>query len=53
LIIFFNGLQTNLFIKSFNDTQYRSLVTISEVKWEKGKQNSLIAKSWIAEELFS
>jgi hypothetical protein len=49
---FFDELQTNSLIKFFSDTQYRSLVTIPEVKLDKGKQNSWIAKVWIAEELY-
>jgi hypothetical protein len=52
LIKFFDELQTNSLIKVFSDTQYRSLVTIPEVKLEKDKQNSWIAKVWIAEDLF-
>lgn len=52
LLEFFDELQTNSLIKFFSDTQYRVLVTISEVILEKGKQNSWIAKVWIAEELF-
>lgn len=39
-------------IQYFNDTKYRSLVTIPEVRLDKGKQNSWIAQVWIAEELF-
>jgi hypothetical protein len=53
LVKFFNELQTNSLIKFFSDTQYSSLVRIPEVKLEKSKQNSWIAKVWIAEELFS
>lgn len=49
---FFEELQTNSLIKSFTDTEYRSLVTIPEVKVQKSKQNSWIAKIWIAKELF-
>jgi hypothetical protein len=48
----FDQLQSNSFIQFFSDTQYRSLVTIPEVELEKGRQNSWIAKVWIAEELF-
>ena len=48
----FKELQTNSLIKFFSDTQYRSLVTIPEVKLEKEKQNTWIANVWIAEELF-
>jgi hypothetical protein len=39
-------------IQSFTDSEYRSLVTIPEVKFKKSKQNSWITKVWIAEELF-
>ena len=39
-------------IQSFTDSEYRSLVTIPEVKFKKSKQNSWIAKVWMAEELF-
>jgi len=52
LIEFFDELQTNSLIKSFTDTEYRSLVTIPEVNLQKSKQNCWIAKVWIAEELF-
>jgi len=52
LIEFFDELQTNSLIKSFTDTEYRSLVTIPQVKLQKSKQNCWIAKVWIAEELF-
>jgi len=52
LLDFFDELQINSLIKFFSDTQYRSLVTIPEVKLEKGKQNTWIANVWIAEELF-
>ena len=52
LIEFFDQLQSNSFIKFFSDTQYRSLVIISEVQLEKSRRNSQIAKVWIAEELF-
>ena len=49
---FFIQLQTNSLIQSFTDSEYRSLVTIPEVQLQKSKQNSWIAKVWIAEELF-
>jgi len=52
LIDFFDELQTNSLIKSFTDREYRSLVTIPEVKLQKLKQNCWTAKIWIAEELF-
>jgi hypothetical protein len=39
-------------IQSFTDSEYRSLLTIPEVKFEKSKQNSWIVKVWMAEELF-
>jgi len=47
LIEFFDQLQSNLFIKFYSDTQYRSLVIIPEVQLEKSRRNC-----WIAEELF-
>lgn len=51
---FLNERQRNSLVTSFNDSQFRSLVTISEVRvWKSKKQkNSLIARVWIAEELF-
>ena len=51
---FFNELQRNSLVTSFTDNQFRSLVTIPEVRvWKSKKQNnSLIARVWIAEELF-
>lgn len=52
LIDFFDELQTSSLIKSFTDTEYRSLVTVPEVKLQKSKQNCWTAKIWIAEELF-
>jgi hypothetical protein len=52
LSAFFIELQRNLLIQSFTDSEYRGLVTIPEVKFEKSKQNSWIVKVWIAEELF-
>lgn len=52
LIEFFDQLQRNSLIQFYSDTEYRGLVTIPQVEFEKGKQNSLIAKIWIAEELF-
>ena len=53
MVKFFDKLQTNSLIKFFNDIQYRSLVIIPEVKLDKGKYNSWIAKIRIAEDLFS
>ena len=47
MLKFFEELQKNSLIQFFSDTKYRSLVTIPEVLFDKGKQNS-----WIAEELF-
>jgi hypothetical protein len=47
LLKFFEELQKNSLIQFFSDIKYRSLVTIPEVRFDKGKQNS-----WIAEELF-
>lgn len=53
-IQFFDQLQTNFYIKFFSSNQYRTLVTIPEVKIErKGKQNAWIATIWIVEELFN
>jgi len=52
LIDFFDELQKNSLIQSFTDSEYRSLITIPEVKLKKSKRNSWIAKVWIAEELF-
>ena len=51
---FFNELQRNSLVTSFTDNQFRSLVTIPEVRVSKSKKqkNSLIARVWIAEELF-
>lgn len=46
LIDFFDELQTTSLIKSFTDTEYRSLVTIPEVKLQKSKQNSWDLDSW-------
>lgn len=51
-IDFFDELQTSSLIKSFTDTEYRSLVTVPEVKLQKSKQNCWAAKILIAEELF-
>lgn len=52
LIEFFDQLQSNSFIKFFRDTQYLSLLVISEVQLDKSRRNSWIGKVWIAEELF-
>jgi len=52
LLKFFEELQKNSLIQFFSDIKYRSLVTIPEVRFDKGKQNSWIAQVWIAEELF-
>lgn len=52
LIEFFSKLQGSSLIQFFSDSYYRSLVTIPEVKFQKGKHNSWIATVWIAEELF-
>ena len=51
---FFNELQRNSLATSFTNNQFRSLITIPEVRvWKSKKQkNSLIARVWIAEELF-
>lgn len=53
LLKFFNELQNDSVSRFFSDNQYRSLISIPEVNLEKGKQNSWIAKIWIAEDLFS
>lgn len=50
MLDFFNELQINSLIKIFSDTQYRSLVTIPDVKLEKGKKNTWFANVWIADE---
>lgn len=52
LLKFFEELQKNSLIQFFSDIKYRSLVTIPEVRFDKGKQNSWIAQVWRAEELF-
>jgi hypothetical protein len=52
LIEFFDELQTNSLIKFFSNQKYRSLVTIPEVNFQKGKQNSWTVEVWIADELF-
>jgi hypothetical protein len=52
MVLFFDELQYNSLIKFFNDSYYRSLVTIPEVKLTKTKKNAWVAEVWIAEELF-
>ena len=52
LIAFFDKLQKNSLIQTFSDDGFRNLVAIPEVKVKKNKQNILIVKVWIAEELF-
>ena len=49
---FFDQLQTNSLIQYFSKNYYRSLITIPNVKLYRGKQNTLMAEVWIAEELF-
>ena len=52
MIDFLNQLQKNSLIQSFSNNEYRSLVTIPQVKLKKGKYNSWIVEIWIADELF-
>ena len=47
---FFDQLQTNSLIKYFSKNYYRSLITIPNVELYRGKQNTLMAEVWIAEE---
>lgn len=49
---FLDDLQQNSLIKTFSSTEYRSLVTIPQVKLIKSKNNVWTATVWIAEELF-
>ena len=50
---FIQQLQTGLFITSFNNTHFQSLVAIPQVKLEKSsKHKSWVARVWLLEELF-
>lgn len=52
VLSFLEELQTNSIIKSFSDTEYRSLVTIPDLKLTKSNKTGWIVEVWIAEELF-
>jgi len=53
LLNFFEELQTNSLVTSFTDNEFRSLVTIPEVRLRKSKKhNCWIARVWVAEEFF-
>ena len=50
---FLQQLQTGVFLSSFDDTYFQSLVAIPQVKLEKSlKQKYWIARVWLLEELF-
>jgi hypothetical protein len=50
---FFHQLQAGLYVTSFSDARFQSLVIVPQVKFEKcPTQNFLIAKVWLVEELF-
>lgn len=50
---FLQQLQTRVFLTSFDDTYFQSLVAIPQVKLEKSlKQKYWIARVWLLEELF-
>jgi len=49
---FFNVLSQNLVIECLTDKSYRMLITISESRVYKSKQNIWLVDLWIAEELF-
>lgn len=50
---FLNKLQTGVFLTSFDDTHFQSLVAIPQVKLEKSlKQKYWIARVWLLEEFF-
>lgn len=50
---FLEQLQTGIFLTSFDDTRFQSLVAIPQVKLEKSlKQKYWIARVWLFEELF-
>lgn len=50
---FLQQFQTGVFLTSFNDTHFQSLIAIPQVKFEKSlKHNYWIARVWLVEELF-
>lgn len=50
---FFNELQSGLYVTSFKDRYYRSLVIIPQVEFEIcPRQKYLMADVWIVEDLF-
>jgi hypothetical protein len=49
---FFVKLQQNSLIRIFPDSEFRSLVSIPKLKFEKSNKNAWIIKIWMAEELF-
>ena len=52
ILLFLDELQKNSIIKSFSDKEYRSLVTIPELKVTKSTQTGWSVQVWVAEELF-
>lgn len=52
VLLFLDELQKNSIIKSFSDKEFRSLVTIPELKLFKSTRNRWMVEVWIAEELF-
>lgn len=52
VLLFLGELQKNSIIESFSDTEYRSLVTIPELKLSKSAKTGWTAQVWVAEELF-
>lgn len=50
---FFQQLQAGLYVNSFSDASFQSLVIVLQIQFEKcPKQKFLIAKVWLVEELF-
>jgi len=50
---FFQQLQAGLYVNSFSDARFQSLVIVPQIQFEKcPKQKFLIAKVWLVEELF-
>jgi hypothetical protein len=49
---FFDALQKNSMIQSFSDKEFRTLVTIPELRLFKSTRNRWMVEVWIAEELF-
>jgi hypothetical protein len=50
---FFQHLQTGLYLTSFSDTRFQSLILVPKIQFEKcPTQKFLIAKVWLVEELF-